>query len=78
VRTSGVARAVASANAFISGLTTGDPALTGLIQAPVTDKDLLYFHKQPQNADYQAYLDSDPDLAYGASRPRCRPGSPCR
>ncbi|GAB2842443.1 histidine-type phosphatase [Actinoallomurus bryophytorum] len=63
VVTSGVDRAVASANAFTGGLTSGDPALAGLIQAPVTDKDLLYFHKQPQNADYQAYLDSDPDLA---------------
>ena len=63
VETSGVARAVASANAFTSGLTSGDPALATLIQAPVTDKDLLYFHKQPQNADYQAYLASDPELA---------------
>ncbi len=63
VQTSGATRTVASADAFTSGLTTGDPALTGLIQAPVTNKDLLYFHKQPQNADYQAYLDSDPDLA---------------
>ena len=63
VETSGVDRAVASANAFTGGLTAGDPALAGLIQAPVTDKNLLYFHKQPQNADYQAYLDDDPDLA---------------
>ena len=63
VETSGVARAIASANAFTSGLTSGDPALASLIQAPVTDKDLLYFHKQPQNADYQAYLASDPELA---------------
>jgi hypothetical protein len=63
VETSGVARAVASAGAFTSGLTAGDPALAGLIQAPVTDKNLLYFHKQPQNADYQAYLNDDPDLA---------------
>ncbi|MFC1405084.1 MULTISPECIES: histidine-type phosphatase [Streptacidiphilus] len=63
VETSGVARAIASANAFTSGLTGGDPALAGLIQAPVTNKDLLYFHKQPQNADYQAYLASDPELA---------------
>ncbi|WP_432840799.1 histidine-type phosphatase [Dactylosporangium sp. CA-092794] len=63
VQTSGVARAVASANAFTGGLAEGDPALSGLIQAPVTNKDLLYFHKQPQNADYQAYVDSDPDLA---------------
>ncbi|MCX4767746.1 histidine phosphatase family protein [Streptomyces sp. NBC_01275] len=63
VETSGVARAVASADAFTGGLTAGDPALAGLIQAPVTNKDLLYFHKQPQNADYQAYLAGDPDLA---------------
>ena len=63
VETSGVTRAVASAQAFTSGLEAGDPALTPLVQAPVTDKDLLYFHKQPQNADYQAYLASDPQLA---------------
>lgn len=63
VVTSGVDRVVASAGAFTGGLTAGDPALAGLIQAPVTDKDLLYFHKQPQNADYQEYIDSDPDLA---------------
>ncbi|MER5184024.1 histidine-type phosphatase [Streptomyces sp. NPDC002896] len=63
VETSGVARAVASANAFTAGLTAGGPALGPLIQAPVTNKDLLYFHKQPQNADYQAYLASDPQLA---------------
>lgn len=63
IETSGVTRAVASANAFTSGLVSGNPALASLIQAPVTNKDLLYFHKQPQNADYQAYLASDPDLA---------------
>ncbi|MFC5664324.1 histidine-type phosphatase [Kitasatospora misakiensis] len=63
VETSGVARAVASAGAFTAGLTAGEPALAGAIKAPVTDKNLLYFHKQPQNADYQAYLASDPDLA---------------
>ncbi|WP_063795097.1 histidine-type phosphatase [Kitasatospora sp. MBT66] len=62
VETSGVARAVASAGAFTAGLTAGVPALAGSIKAPVTDKNLLYFHKQPQNADYQAYLASDPDL----------------
>ncbi|MFJ3794360.1 histidine-type phosphatase [Kitasatospora sp. NPDC090091] len=63
VETSGVARTVASAEAFTRGLTEGDPALAGVIKAPVTDKNLLYFHKQPQNADYQAYLASDPELA---------------
>ncbi|GHF59905.1 histidine phosphatase [Kitasatospora xanthocidica] len=63
VETSGVARAVASAEAFTGGLVSGDPALAGLIGAPVTDKNLLYFHKQPQNADYQAYLAGDPGLA---------------
>ncbi|HTJ35993.1 MAG TPA: histidine-type phosphatase [Dactylosporangium sp.] len=62
VETSGVKRAVASADAFTGGLAAGNPALTGLIQAPVTNKDQLYFHKQPQNADYQAYADGDPDL----------------
>ncbi|MFI6849361.1 histidine phosphatase family protein [Kitasatospora sp. NBC_00085] len=63
VETSGVARTVASAQAFTTGLTGGDPALAELVKAPVTDKNLLYFHKQPQNADYQAYLAADPDLA---------------
>ncbi|MER6303712.1 histidine-type phosphatase [Kitasatospora sp. NPDC001539] len=63
VETSGVPRTVASAGAFTGGLVSGDPALAGLIKAPVTDRDRLYFHKQPQNADYQAYLKGDPDLA---------------
>ncbi|MFF5292665.1 hypothetical protein [Paractinoplanes globisporus] len=62
VLTSGVTRATDSANAFTGGLSSGDPALAALIQAPVTNKDLLYFHKQPQNATYQAYVDSDPEL----------------
>ncbi|MFJ8162406.1 histidine-type phosphatase [Streptomyces sp. NPDC096136] len=63
VETSGVPRAVASADAFTGALASGEPALAGLIKAPVTDKNLLYFHKQPQNADYQAYVKSDPQLA---------------
>ncbi|MFJ5547592.1 histidine-type phosphatase [Streptomyces sp. NPDC093225] len=63
VRTSGQGRAVASGRSFTDGLTAGDPDLAGLVQAPVTDKNLLYFHKQPQNADYQAYVAGDPDLA---------------
>ncbi|MGW0857192.1 histidine-type phosphatase [Streptomyces sp. NPDC002690] len=63
VKTSGVNRATASANAFTGGLTAADPKLTNLVQAPVTDKDLLYFHKQPQNAAYQEYVESDPELA---------------
>ncbi|MGW4274175.1 histidine-type phosphatase, partial [Streptomyces seoulensis] len=73
VETSGVPRAVASAEAFTGGLVAGEPELTGLIEAPVTDKDLLYFHKQPQNADYQAYLASDPDLAAVLSGIDARP-----
>lgn len=63
VKTSGVARATASANAFTGGLTAAEPKLTDLVQAPVTDKNLLYFHKQPQNAGYQEYVANDPDLA---------------
>ena len=75
VETSGVARAVASANAFTGGLTAGDPALAPLIQAPVTDKNLLYFHKQPQNAAYQAYLASDPELAAVTAAIDAEPGT---
>ncbi|KJY42391.1 histidine acid phosphatase [Streptomyces sp. NRRL B-1568] len=63
VETSGSPRAVASARAFAGALIADDPALADVFKAPVTDKDLLYFHKQPQNADYQAYLAGDPDLA---------------
>jgi hypothetical protein len=62
VGSSGVKRATDSANAFTGGLIAGDPRLAGLIQAPVAEPDLLYFHKQPQNADYQDYLDNDPQL----------------
>ncbi|MDF3289829.1 histidine-type phosphatase [Streptomyces silvisoli] len=68
VETSGVPRTVASANAFTSGLVQGDPGLVGLIRKPVADKDLLYFHKQPQNADYQAYLSHDPELGATLTR----------
>lgn len=46
-----------------SRLTRLGARLAPQVQAPVTDKNLLYFHKQPQNADYQAYLADDPDLA---------------
>ncbi|WP_405455231.1 histidine phosphatase family protein [Streptomyces sp. NBC_00101] len=63
VKTSGVARATASADAFTGGLTAGEPDLAELVQAPVTDKDLLYFHKQPQNAAYREYVENDTDLA---------------
>ncbi|MFJ4184332.1 histidine-type phosphatase [Kitasatospora sp. NPDC089509] len=73
VETSGVPRAVASADAFTAGLTAGDPALADLIKPPVTDKDLLYFHKQPQNADYRAYLADDPDLAAVLDRTEADP-----
>lgn len=75
VKTSGVTRATASADAFTGGLTDGDPELTDLVQAPVTDKDLLYFHKQPQNADYQEYVESDPDLAAVLARIEGQPGT---
>lgn len=75
VKTSGVARAVASANAFTGGLNAGDPALAPLIGAPVTDRNLLYFHKQPQNADYQAYLTGDPQLAAVVATIEGRPGT---
>jgi len=73
VLTSGVTRATDSANAFTGGLTAGDPALAPLIQAPVTNKDLLYFHKQPQNAAYQAYVASDPGLLAVLARIDGRP-----
>ncbi|CAM5230414.1 histidine-type phosphatase [Streptomyces xanthochromogenes] len=63
VETSGVTRAVDSARAFTGALAEYDPAVAGLIKDPVTDKDLLYFHKQPQNADYQDYVAKDPQLA---------------
>lgn len=63
VGSSGVTRATASATAFTGGLIAGDPRLAGLIQAPVAEPDLLYFHKQPQNAAYQAYVKNDPQLA---------------
>ncbi|MFF3976084.1 histidine-type phosphatase [Streptomyces sp. NPDC001828] len=63
IETSGVTRAVDSAHAFTGALAAADPEVAGLIKDPVTDKDLLYFHKQPQNADYQAYVAKDPQLA---------------
>src|SRR5690606_12758968 len=54
---SGVDRAVDSADNFVLGLEHADPDLTPLIQPQATDRDLLYFH----DADpaYLEYEDSD-------------------
>ncbi|MGV8871235.1 MAG: histidine-type phosphatase [Rhodococcus sp. (in: high G+C Gram-positive bacteria)] len=59
---SGVDRAVDSAQNFGQGLTTAIPALTPRVAAPTADEDLLYFHKSDANLDYQQYEDGDPRL----------------
>ena len=61
IATSGVDRAVESSGSFVAGLETSLPALTAVIQAPVTDTDLLYFHDTDE--EYNAYLDHDERLA---------------
>jgi len=63
VLTSGKDRAVDSANNFVASLEARMPALTPLIDPPVVNTDLLYFHKAPQNADYQEWLAHDSTLA---------------
>jgi hypothetical protein len=61
--TSGKDRAVDSGANFAASLASHDPELAPLIDPPVTDPDLLFFHKQPQNKDYQDWLANDPTLA---------------
>lgn len=63
VLTSGKDRAVDSGNNFVASLKAHMPALTPLIDPPVANTNLLYFHKAPQNADYQEWLAHDPTLA---------------
>ena len=63
VVTSGKDRAVDSASNFAASLGTALPQLAPLIDPPVVNADLLYFFKQPQNADYQDWLAHDPTLA---------------
>ena len=63
VVTSGRDRAVDSGNNFVASLKEHLPALDPLIDPPVVNTDLLYFHRAPQNADYQEWLAHDPTLA---------------
>jgi len=62
VLNSGKDRAVDSSINFAASLGTRLPSLAPLIDPPVSNTDLLYFHKAPQNADYQQWLASDPTL----------------
>lgn len=59
---SGKDRAVDSGQNFVESLSAHLPALGPLIDPTVSDTDLLYFHKAPQNADYQEWLAHDPTL----------------
>lgn len=72
VATSGVDRAVESSAGFVAGLEKAQPALAPVIQAPVTDKDLLYFHDTDQA--YNAYLDEDKRLADAMDAVESNPG----
>ncbi|BDZ40363.1 histidine-type phosphatase [Microbacterium suwonense] len=54
---SGVDRAVDSADNFVIGLEKADPDLASVIQPQANDRDLLYFHDT--DPDYLAYEDSD-------------------
>ncbi|NDL58712.1 histidine-type phosphatase [Phytoactinopolyspora mesophila] len=60
--TSGKDRAVDSGVNFADGLVKADPALAEIIDEPVADEDVLYFHKSDANQDYQDYKDNDPRL----------------
>ncbi len=62
VEYSGKQRAKDSGLAFSHGLTEANPALQQVISAPVANPVTLYFHKQPENRDYQDYKESDPQL----------------
>jgi hypothetical protein len=63
VLSSGKDRAVDSQNNFVASLKARMPALSPLIDPPEVNTDLLYFHRAPQNADYQEWLAHDPTLA---------------
>jgi hypothetical protein len=63
VLSSGKDRAVDSQNNFVASLKTRMPALAPLIDPPVVNTTLLYFHRAPENADYQEWLAHDPTLA---------------
>ncbi|WP_338683336.1 histidine-type phosphatase [Streptomyces acidiscabies] len=63
VVSSGQGRAIDSANTYAGELAAKDPALTPLIGATRTDKDLLYFHKAAGGKAYQEYLANDQRLA---------------
>jgi hypothetical protein len=63
VLSSGKDRAVDSQNNFVASLRVRMPPLAPLIDPPVVNTDLLYFHRAPQNADYQDWLAHDPTLA---------------
>lgn len=54
---SGVDRAVDSADNFVQGLVTADPALASVTLPQTFDADLLYFHDS--DPDYLAYEESD-------------------
>ena len=63
VLSSGKDRAVDSGNNFVDSIKAHMPSLAPLVDPPVVNTDLLYFHKAPQNADYQEWLAHDPTLA---------------
>ncbi|WP_369036242.1 histidine-type phosphatase [Streptomyces adonidis] len=63
VVSSGQGRAVDSGRLFADTLAATDPALTPLIGAARTDKDLLYFHKAAGGAAYRDYVANDTRLA---------------
>ncbi|UUT34538.1 histidine phosphatase family protein [Microbacterium elymi] len=68
---SGVDRAVDSAESFVDGLESADPALAAVIQPQTYDKDLLYFHdSDPAYLDYEesdqlADVDAELEAAAG-------------
>ncbi|MGL4204937.1 MAG: histidine-type phosphatase [Aeromonadaceae bacterium] len=59
---SGKDRAVDSAANFAESLKKAVPTLAPLVDKAIKNPDQLYFHKADANADYQAYVESDPRL----------------
>lgn len=59
---SGKDRAVDSAANFAESLKKALPTLAPLVDKAKKNPDQLYFHKADVNADYQAYVESDPRL----------------
>ncbi|WP_033295522.1 histidine-type phosphatase [Amycolatopsis jejuensis] len=64
-----------TAKFFTARLGATDPALAPLIQQPVVDQDLLYFHKTERGKAYRDYLENDQRYQETVKRIKNRDGT---